>query len=74
MNWKLAEKEINVLGIKKENNELYVFLYDDGNKAKIIEVFRRFASNPELSFTSYDAYRLTCRINRRRSYRRKRFR
>ena len=42
--------------------ERYVFLYDDENRAETLRTLGRFASNPELSFTWYDAAVLSQRI------------
>lgn len=47
-------KEINVLALVK-GNERYVFLFDDDNRVEMLRQFGRFAANPDLSFTWYDA-------------------
>mgnify|MGYP000273026517 CR=1 FL=1 len=47
-------QDINVLALVK-GTERYVFLYDDSSRAETLRVLGRFASNPELSFTWYDA-------------------
>lgn len=46
--------DINVLALVK-GAERYIFLYDDSHRAETLRVFGRYASNPELSFTWYDA-------------------
>ena len=46
--------EINVLALVK-GNERYVFLFDDQNRVEMLRQLGRFAANPELSFTWYDA-------------------
>jgi hypothetical protein len=46
--------EINVLALVK-GNERYVFLFDDSNRTETLRQIGRFAANPELSFTWYDA-------------------
>ena len=46
--------EINVLALVK-GNERYVFLFDDDNRVEMLRQLGRFAANPELSFTWYDA-------------------
>ena len=46
--------EINVLALVK-GNERYVFLFDDANRTEALRQIGRFAANPELSFTWYDA-------------------
>ena len=53
--------DINVLALVK-GAERYVFLYDDSSHAETLRVLGRYASNPELSFTWYDAAVLSQRI------------
>lgn len=53
--------DINVLALVK-GEERYVFLYDDARRADTLRVLGRFASNPELSFTWYDAAVLSQKI------------
>lgn len=45
---------LNFLATVK-GSERYVFLYEDGREQDLLRTFGRFASNPELSFTWYDA-------------------
>jgi len=54
-------KDINVLALVK-GEERYVFLYDDSNRAETLRTLGRYASNPELSFTWYDAAVLSQKI------------
>lgn len=54
-------QDINVLALVK-GAERYIFLYDDANRAEALRVLGRFASNPELSFTWYDAAVLSQKI------------
>lgn len=54
-------QDINVLALVK-GVERYVFLYDDNSRAEALRVLGRFASNPELSFTWYDAAVLSQKI------------
>lgn len=54
-------QEINVLALVK-GNERYVFLYDDASRCEALRTLGRFASNPELSFTWYDAAVLSQKI------------
>jgi hypothetical protein len=54
-------QEINVLALVK-GEERYVFLYTDEHRADVLRTLGRFASNPELSFTWYDAAVLSQRI------------
>lgn len=53
--------DINVLALVK-GQERYVFLYDDESRAETLRVLGRYASNPELSFTWYDAAVLSQKI------------
>ncbi len=46
--------DINVLALVK-GCERYIFLYDDSNRAKTLRTLGRYASNPDLSFSWYDA-------------------
>lgn len=54
-------QDINVLALIK-GKERYIFLYDDASRAETLRVLGRFASNPELSFTWYDAAILSQKI------------
>jgi len=56
-------QDINVLALVK-GEERYVFLYDDASRAETLRILGRFASNPELSFTWYDAAILSQKIRR----------
>jgi len=53
--------DINVLALVK-GNERYIFLYDDASRAEALRTLGRYASNPELSFTWYDAAVLSQKI------------
>ena len=53
--------DINVLALVK-GGERYVFLYDDDSRAETLRVLGRYASNPELSFTWYDAAVLSQKV------------
>lgn len=54
-------EDINVLALIK-GNEKYCFLYSDEKKQECLKVLGRWASNPELSFTWYDAAVLSKRM------------
>lgn len=54
-------QDINVLALVK-GKERYVFLFDDEHRGDALRTLGRFASNPELSFTWYDAAVLSQRI------------
>jgi len=53
--------EINVLALVK-GNERYIFLYDDASRKETLLTLGRFATDPELSFTWYDAALLSQKI------------
>ena len=48
------EREINILALVK-GEERYVFLYDDHNRVETLRLLGRYAADPQLSFTWYDA-------------------
>lgn len=54
-------QDINVLALVK-GEERYLFLYNDQHKAEALRTLGKFASNPELSFSWYDAAVLSQRI------------
>jgi len=54
-------QDINVLALVK-GSERYVFLFDDNNRAETLRILGRYASNPDLSFTWYDAAVLSQKI------------
>jgi hypothetical protein len=56
-----VSQDINVLALVK-GAERYVFLYDDSSRAETLRTLGRYASNPELSFTWYDAAVLSQKI------------
>src|SRR5436190_14756242 len=56
-----VNQDINVLALVK-GAERYVFLYDDSSRAETLRILGRYASNPDLSFTWYDAAVLSQKI------------
>lgn len=48
------DREINILALVK-GEERYVFLYDDRNRVETLRMLGRYAADPQLSFTWYDA-------------------
>ncbi len=54
-------QDINVLALVK-GRERYVFLYDDRSRAETLRMLGRYASNPDLSFTWYDAAVLSQKV------------
>lgn len=47
-------KDINILALAK-GEERYIFLYNEENRSETLRTLGRYASNPELSFSWYDA-------------------
>ena len=69
----MPARDINVIALVK-GGERYVFLYDDDSRAEALKALGRYAANPDLSFSWYDAavlgqkVRMNCpRTNRLRS-------
>ena len=58
-------QEINVLALVK-GQERYVFIYNDDNRSEAMRTLGRYASNPDLSFSWYDAAVLSQKIRRER--------
>jgi hypothetical protein len=56
-----VSQDINVLALVK-GGERYIFLYDDDSRAEALRTLGRYASNPDLSFTWYDAAVLSQKI------------
>ena len=54
-------QDINVLALVK-GSERYVFLFDDTQLAETLRALGRYASNPELSFSWYDAAVLSQKV------------
>ena len=55
------DQEINVLALVK-GTERFVFLFDDESRSETLTMLARYASNPDLSFTWYDAATLSQKI------------
>lgn len=58
--------EVNVLALVK-GTERYVFLYDDAHRADTLRTLGRYASDPSLSFTWYDAALLAQKVREGRT-------
>ncbi len=54
-------QDINVLALVK-GEERYIFLFDDNRRAETLRTLGRYASDPDLSFTWYDAAVLSQKI------------
>jgi hypothetical protein len=56
-------RSMNVLALVKES-ERYIFLYDDESPAELLQTLGKYAADPELSFTWYDAAILSQKVRR----------
>ncbi len=54
---------VNVLALVKDG-ERFVFLYDDESRPELLRTLGRYAADPELSFSWYDAAVLSQRVRR----------
>jgi hypothetical protein len=59
----MPHEGINVLALLK-GEERYVFLYDDRSADQLLQTLGRYAADPELSFTWYDAAVLSQRVRK----------
>lgn len=57
------ERGVNVLALVKDG-ERFVFLYDDESCPQLLQTLGKFAADPELSFTWYDAAVLSQKVRR----------
>jgi hypothetical protein len=57
------QQGVNVLALVKDS-ERYIFLYDDESPQALLQQLGRFAADPELSFSWYDAAVLSQRVRR----------
>ncbi len=55
------DTEINVLALVK-GDEKFLFLFDDRNRDETLRQLARFAANPEIDFSWYDAAMLSRKI------------
>jgi len=62
----IMSQDVNILALVK-GEERYVFIYDDTDESQheLFRVLRRFASNPDLSFTWYDAAVLSQKVRQK---------
>jgi hypothetical protein len=73
MEIRFVNDDINVLALIK-GKERYIFLYDDSQRAETLRMLGRHASNPELSFSWYDAAVLSQKIRQEERQQRSRLR
>ena len=57
------ERGINVVALVKDA-ERYIFLYDNESAPAVMQTLGRFAGDPELSFSWYDAAVLSHKVRR----------
>ncbi|HVJ85468.1 MAG TPA: hypothetical protein VM452_07470 [Caulifigura sp.] len=57
------QRQVNVLALLKDG-ERYVFLYDDKSLPQLLQTLGRYAADPELSFSWYDAAVLSQKVRR----------
>lgn len=55
------DAEINVLALVK-GEERFIFLFDDDNRDETLRQLARFAADPEIDFSWYDAAMLSRKI------------
>ena len=59
----MSQQGINVLALLK-GEERYVFLYDDQSANQVLQTLGRYAADPELSFSWYDAAVMSQRVRK----------
>ena len=59
------ERGVNVLALMKDG-ERFVFLYDDQSSGTLLQTLGRYAANPDLNFSWYDAAVLSQKVRRLR--------
>ncbi|QDT54328.1 hypothetical protein Pan44_23570 [Caulifigura coniformis] len=57
------QRQVNVLALLKDG-ERFVFLYDDRSLPQLLQTLGRYAADPELSFSWYDAAVLSQKVRR----------
>ena len=61
----MPQQGINVLALLK-GTERFVFLYDDESADQLLQTFGKYAADPELNFSWYDAATLSQRVRKLR--------
>ncbi len=59
------ERSLNVLALVKDG-ERFVFLYDTQSTPQVLQTLGKFAADPELCFTWYDAAVLSQKVRKLR--------
>ena len=57
------QQSVNVLALVKDG-ERYVFLYDEKSVSTLLQTLGRYAADPELNFSWYDAAVLSQKVRR----------
>ncbi|AMV17075.1 hypothetical protein [Planctomyces sp. SH-PL14] len=57
------ERSINVLALMKDG-ERFIFLYDEQSTPQLLQTLGRYAADPEMSFSWYDAAVLSQKVRR----------
>jgi len=57
------ERSLNVLALVKDG-ERFVFLYDNHSAPQVLQTLGKFAADPELCFTWYDAAVLSLKVRK----------
>jgi hypothetical protein len=55
------DKEVNVVALVR-GEEQYIFMFDEANRTETLRMLGRYAADPQLSFTWYDAAVLSQRV------------
>ena len=55
--------EVNIVAVIK-GRERYVFMFEDKYKSEALRVIGKFAENPDLSFSWFDAAAAACKVRR----------
>jgi hypothetical protein len=61
----MPQHGINVLALLK-GSERFVFLYDDESADQLLQTLGKYAADPELNFSWYDAATLSQRVRKLR--------
>lgn len=61
----MPQQGINVLALLK-GSERFVFLYDDESADQLLQTLGKYAADPELNFSWYDAATLSQRVRKLR--------
>lgn len=66
----MPSRDINVIALVK-GGERYVFLFDDDSREETLRTLARYAADPDLSFSWYDAATLAQKVRGVRSHSRR---